>query len=413
VLCPDRNACAERRSIPGSGIADALPVFQDMGSTPLRFSPRVRRGQRRVLVERATRVRGLLISVCAVLALAGGSGRAHAAGPERRLLLFDAGPLPVSADFRDSLRIQLAGLVTLVDGGPLPGATAAARQSEAVRRTREADAALAVWLEAGESPGHVLLSFVVPQGQRALVRVERISDGGERGGSPAELGRALALKVREVLEGVPPRPAPLPPPPTPPPPTPQGPQTPTPPARPTAPTSPAPPRVAALLEAGGLFFSGAGTVSLQGGFRAAGGMRLLAGRVAFDAVGLVHISSDLSAEKAGGRVNVSELDVGGGLSVGHRWSRLHLGGQVEAGARLLHGQGFSGGSPTGDAHRTVPWLYVGPGLGLRLWRWFELRASVGPELSFVLQRFAVAGVPVAELGRVRGRLGLSLLSVFP
>ena len=86
---------------------------------------------------------------------------------------------------------------------------------------------------------------------------------------------------------------------------------------------------------------------------------------------------------------------------------------MDIGARLLHATGVSSAGDHGEAHRTVPYLFAGPLAGFAVLSRLEVRATVGPEVDLLRQRFALSGVPVADLGHVRAHTGISLVVWLP
>ncbi len=313
----------------------------------------------------------------------------------------------------EALRIQLLG-TGRVDRGPILAEQAlAAKLREATRVLEAGQASLVVWVEqaspAEGGPAEILLFVVGRRDARALVVVTPIPAG-----EAAEVDRALALKIRAVLDET----------------LVEGPTAralvesdATPPARPapSRPRPPEPPRlgadpslsVAALVELGGVVWSGAGTVGPRPGAAAGGGLRVEHGLVAAEVVGTFRAATDFTLQGREGTLEGHELMVVGGPRVMVGDGGLGVGAHAAFGGRFLDVEGLSASGGAGAEHRVVPVLEVGPEVRADLAGWASIRLAGAVEVATLRQRFTINGEPIVDLGVVRGLLGLSLVVTAP
>jgi hypothetical protein len=308
----------------------------------------------------------------------------------------------------EALRVQLLRAAEVAEGPALPPGSLSDQVERAALALEASSATLVVWMHAGPRAGspqrdHELL-VMARHRERALLVVTRVPPG-----EPAETDRALALKIREVLDEVlaeqrrAPDLAPLI-------------------AR--ASSRPAPASrdgpqveqelgVAALAEVGCVLTTGAADGGLQPGASFGAGARVTRAALAAEIVASAAFLASLEAETAQGRASVREADLASGLRVHHRWSRVGLGGFAAAGVRLLDASGTSSSGGEGTTQRTTAHVVAGPDLRVVVAGPLEARAAVGLEIEAKRQRFTIQGEPVIDLGHVRGVAHMSLLVALP
>lgn len=340
-----------------------------------------------------------LICVCALLWLA---------CPARaQIVVFESNAGAAGQSVVETLRIQLSGSTTALRQLPLPQ-----REPPAARGKALVDAGtceLVVWVE-HPAPRRYVLHYVGRRAGRAVWEHARLN--GRAGPS---LERAMALKVREVLdefvriERAPPTT-----------PVSAAPATPTPPTPTTAaaPTASAPPvtsspgrrgRLALLLELTAAGSSPGGNAGPQ--LQLGGSLGL-----AHDALGGraeawlgARWASALSHRSELGAVRATEWAPRLGLRLGWPWRSIRVGARVDLSLRVLHATGTRTDGERGSRSAVSPALALGPELALPLSRHWQLRWAPGIELALRAQRFAIDEQAVLDLGRVRAFAELSAI----
>jgi hypothetical protein len=330
----------------------------------------------------------LVIAAALVVRVSAGEPRAPL------VLLLDDGP---RAGLIDALKIHLPPGTRIAVGREPRAASTAARLGEAEQSLSSMGGALALGVDE-ESHAHgvreVVVYLVGRRHRPALVEVVRV-----RGGTDEELDRAVALKAREVLDTVI-RPA-------------GDPGADTPPSsdmrRETEEAAPLlDPGLAIELSAFGATSSA--TADPQLGGVAALGLALEGDDWRAEALGFVRIPSMLSTSALAGDVEVTEV-AAGGIARGLWLQRpLVVGVFVAAGARVLSAAGTTALGTLGAADRVVPFVALGPELGVTVAAWLRVRAALGVELPLARQRFALNHEPVLDLGPARGMAEVGLLA---
>ncbi len=288
---------------------------------------------------------------------------------------------PLPDGFLDALRIQLIGAATVTVGADVTGDTTAAKL-ESAATVLDAPGTLAVWVEQETESGY-LLYIGSRRESRAVVDVFHIAEPGG-----PEAVRALALKVREVVDlaALPSRKEKPPPPPPPPPP---------------------PWRRAGVVAAGPLALQG--DLGMQLAVNGEGGLALSHARLRLELVGAAWWASAVDKENASGYVRVRELGVAARARALVGFGGFAAGGGLGVGMRRASADGRT---PANTEGSDVVWL---PTLDAELearrpaWGPLELRAWVGVELAVLRQRFLINELEIVDLGRLRGELGLSLV----
>jgi hypothetical protein len=309
------------------------------------------------------------------------------------VVVLQAPGAPAQDGFVAALRIQLAGTGEVVAGPELTGASVPARVEAATPAARAAGATLAVWLDRAPVAGggeDVVLYVVGEADGRAVVQVFRIPAG-----SPADTDRALALKVSSVLDELlapAARVVLLP-------------------SSPPVVPGPAPAASRARLVLG--LESRLGTSPGDDGWEGRG-VLLVGVRLAGDLElhGTFGLGSGGTWENASGKVRTSEYDLALGARVLGLAGPIDLGVRAGIGLRFLDATGTTPAGVTGD---DVTLLGVGTLAVEKRWPLgrFELAAFVGLEWTPREQIFTVNEQPVAELGHVRGFVGLSIAGLGP
>lgn len=306
-----------------------------------------------------------------------------------RLLVFNSAEESVSLSLIEALKIQLFDLVQIqpVDGlAPNP---LSERTREATDRITAEGARFGLWVET--------TTLSASQSQQMLVLVDAKGEGlisalpmGAR--QEPELDRALALKVREVIESSAPKPeAPseviqAEPPPELPPKN----------AQKTrlffdlggaAMVAPHPAQVALTLGAGASFDVGA--IRLEPRLGAA-------------------LMSDFDVEVDGARVSVAEWQLVGGMRAMYAAAGFDVGAAFDLGGRRLSATGVSSLGTSGETSRWVPWLGLAFEGRVRMTERAHVRLGLGGELMVKSQTFAINQVEVLDVGgwRLRADLGL-------
>jgi hypothetical protein len=290
---------------------------------------------------------------------------------------------PGNEGFVAALRIQLAGRGEVTAGPVLDGRTLPARVEEARAAARAQGAGLAVWVERArvEGGGEEVLLVVVGEAEgRAVVQVFRVP-----GGPPADTERALALKVGSVLDALittgakhalVERPPPLELP------------------RPRVAWAP-------WLAAGLAGSSSPGERDLTGALVLRGG----AYKEAWALGAELRLGLGDTWANAAGDVSTRELDTTAVVALGELPGGLTV--VAGAGARLVRGAGTSYGGTEGTAWVALPLARLALE---KSWDVGMLALTSGLDVSVatVRQRFSINDFEVADLGRFRAGLTLTL-----
>jgi hypothetical protein len=302
-----------------------------------------------------------------------------------------------------ALRIQLADAAPVVDGGELAASSLPERIAEAGQRSRQAQARLAIWVEPAQ-PGQAgqgdpaapwLLYLVGQRDGRVLVDVVQVPEG-----TAPDVERSLALKVREAhdaLRAAEPQAALLASEPA---------------AAAQAPRQPWGFRLALGPAAAALDGSAAGQwgLSLQLGTDLhLGGRGREPGRVSLHAAAQLRWFAAAEVGSAAGNVALDELDPGLWLAALYRGGRFGVGLSTGLLARRIHVLAEASGGERGEARELVWSVPIALELQLTLLAQLALRLAPGLEINLDPENFAIAGVPVIELGRIRPGLELSLV----
>jgi hypothetical protein len=339
-----------------------------------------------------------LVRFALVVAVLASAQRADAL--EKVLVLGAEGP--PAAGFVEALRIQLAGLATVSTATDLRGTLA--QRIDRVGKLLDAQAALlGVWVD--EAPPtadgrEVHLYIASRRKNRVLVEIARLP---ALGGPDAD--RALALKVREVLDSL------LT--------TPMG-DDPVVGLEPVRHSSSSAERDPArmvgrfVVEAGGI---SAATLGGSGGVHT--GLTLgVGGRLSLRPASLELIAtgqalSALEDHGSAGDAAASELDLGASLRVLTRGATFAGGGRLDAAVRFVEASGSAPDGRTGSVSRVVPVIRLGPELRIELARALSLRAAIAGEVALRRQRFRIDGETVLDLGAARGFGELCLVAALP
>lgn len=309
------------------------------------------------------------------------------AAADVRVLVFTPEGEPSRPMFTEALRIQLADIATVVDGGALPSGSLADRVDHAAAAVAATGGTFALWLEEGGA-GDFVLHVVGRRAGRAVVEIVRMPPAVEG----PETDRALAIKARDVIEGI------------------LAPAADEDPVRALRPGRPAARgRLAYGLEVG--IVATGGATDAQGGFGIGAAVRF-GSHVDLELYAAARFMSEVGTAAAAGDVDLAEQDLAAGLRVLGP-GRVRLGGTIEAGARWLHAEGTTDGGAMGTASELVPVLSAGPEARLRLRPGVELRAGLAAELAARRQRFALNDVPVLDVGRWRAVGTLALVVTWP
>jgi hypothetical protein len=332
--------------------------------------------------------------LCVLILEASAWGKTRVGGEVTVVVLEQAGQEPRRA-FVQALRIQLADLAAVVEGGRVAEGTLAARVEEAAAAVAQAGGTFALWLDQAGG-GDFVLHVVGRRAGRAIVEIVRMPAAADG----PETDRALAIKARDVIEEI---------------------------LAPAATAAPdaavalaralrpsAPPARAALAYTVEVGAVGAGGPSRpRGGLALAAALRLDgAAGMTFELHGAARFVSDITAADERGAITVGEQSAAIGIRL-LAAGRVGVGGAVELGARWLHAEGTTSAGTTGTTSNAVPTVAAGPALRLPLRPGVELRAAVVAEVALWRQRFALNGEPFLDLGRVRPLGTASLLVVFP
>jgi hypothetical protein len=300
----------------------------------------------------------------------------------------------------DALRIHLPPGTRVIVGPPPRAPSVADRIREAQEGLSDhRGGALAMWLDEDRLDGaerQVVVYLVARRKGSALVEIVSV-----RAGAIEELDRAIAVKVREVLDalreaerGLPAalaRPEPEA-------------------AAPARGASPSSIEPAMTLELDLLGATSTATADPQLGGQVAAGLALQGTGWLADLVATARIATPLSYETGAGSVEVNEVAFGGAARALWVFGAFSVGGFAHAGARVLDGKGTTPLGAVGSADRLVPFLSTGPEMRVMLVRRLSVRAAVGVDFSLVRQRFSVNGQPVLDVGPARGAAEVGLVA---
>jgi len=304
------------------------------------------------------------------------------AAPRQRVLVISGSNTPAPAGLIEALRIQLgqAAEVVSVDS---PGSTSdASADEDAEQQKRAAHAAIVLWIDDTSEPPQLYART----GTASSARLEL----GALSPTSVERDRVLALKIGELLEREP--------------------------GEPRGPVSAAAAgrhRTRAFVDMGVRVWS-AGSAAQQGaGPAVAIGPRWEWPGSVLEAHGSFVFDRDIHARAPVGEVDVETTFVGlGGRAL---WfaTTFGIGPYFEAGVDVLRAHGATADQRQGAQELLVPTAELGCDLRLRLAPNFELRASAGPQLSFVRERLALEGRQVLDLGWLHPSGAFSGLLIFP
>ncbi|MBK7583443.1 MAG: hypothetical protein IPI67_25035 [Myxococcales bacterium] len=349
-------------------------------------------GRRRLLTSLPARLMMVLL-ICA------GSASAQ---PRTKILILgsDAGPPPEG--FVEALSIQLAGSMTMERSGEVRGSLQERLRGVGKPLTAHR-ASVGVWVERTAAPGaspEFLVYVVTPRQDRVLVQVVRLP-----GPESPETERALALKVREVLDSVvqagrdPDVSAPLRA------------------ERAHPPTSAPRPTMThwAPLFVGDLTGASAGNALYdpQLGAALGAGARVQRASVAGEAVLTAGWASGAHSERSGGTADTSEFELGIGLRALYVSETVAAGLDTGVWARAVRAEGTAADGRSGRSTKLVPALRAGPEVRVNVTDSVAVRTAVGLDVALVRQSFSVAGEVVSDLGRVRGVGSVGLVVALP
>jgi hypothetical protein len=314
-----------------------------------------------------------------------------------RVLVLDT-ERPAPQGFVDALKIQAAGDAEIVAGGKVEGTLTEKVASVDAPLAKE-HASVGVWVETADD---VHLVYVVTRRRnRVLLEVVRLPTGDS-----AETDRALAIKVRDVLDtllagagGEPdvtttlrPEPAERP-----------------------ANTEPTPEATAWWLLQGGFagVTKGNGSTSDELGAALATGARFGARDLFFEGLAGVWLLNGTDRTSGAASVRTRELE----LSLSFRAlvaSRLFAGGlHLDGVMRVVAAHGAGANGDTGDATSLVPLVRIGPELRWRVSRNVDLRGAGGFDLALRRQRYSVVGEEITDLGTTRASYELGVVVALP
>ena len=320
------------------------------------------------------------------------------AGAEPQVVVFGTESGPPPAGFVQALAIQCAGSAKIEADGSLSGSVSQKLDAVAEPLQKEG-ASVGLWVErTGNASSAEFLVYVASKSEgRVLVQVVRLPGRDE-----PETDRALALKVREVLDtvlhaqgGVASGVAP-------------------PESTPSQPESRVHGFVWQPVVFGGfaLATAGNGRSATEGGITAGAGVRFGDGRFLGELTLEVRPFLPAKTHSAGAEAETRELDVMGRVHTLIESDALAAGIQWGGGANVVSASGTAADGRTGDATRVVPFIEVGPEVRLLFSRYVSLRLEAGLDLNLRRQRFSVVGQQLSDLGTIRGSGDVSVLVAF-
>ena len=293
-----------------------------------------------------------------------------AAAAQPRVVLVETRGGPALPALAAQLGVHAGGVtIVRVDAEPLPLPEAAA-QADAL--LAEHDAALVLWIgtvSSATGATTVVVSAAGPRRDRALIELIRI----DAAVPASELERTIALKVAGLLDAA------LSP-------------------RPAANALGASPRIAARwrLALGAEAVAG-GDRSLAAGPSLTGGRRWVHARWTIDAELAARWLVSGTIEGDGARVDVDEVAVLAGGSLGHTVGRTRVFAAARVGAALALADGASADGRTGSASVVIPVVALGVGVAVPLSA-SELVLGAGVQRALIRQRFLVDDTVAADLG---------------
>lgn len=335
---------------------------------------------------------------------------ANAATAQDTIVLLTAENTARQPRFLDTLRIQLAGLAKVVDGGRLQTRSHSERIDQALGAAEQHEALAAIWVEGpmprNDGSAELLLYVVGRREDRALVDVLRVpTRSGNINGdnaSPASsidasVMRSLALKVRQVLLDL---------------------------AYATdamalsATTNTSQASASAqlhgLLLAGVIARTASGSWPAQMGLRVGVGVRVETRSLRLDLLARAHLTPASNVTSKKGSIDLQEyapaLEAILGMFAN---SRVELGVRAALGLDVLDASGQTSSGARGSSTSLVPVMVVGPQLGVSLSRAVELWLGIDTEWSLVRQRYAFNNDILADRAYLRGTLHLGLVLLSP
>ena len=340
-----------------------------------------------MMMQRTKALAVLLALVCLWL------GPAQAAEPLPLVIVLDTEE-PAPRGFVDALRIQATGLARIERAGRVSG-TLAEKVAAVDAPLREHDADVGVWVEP-ITEGELLVYVVTRRRDRVLVEVVRLPAG-----APAETERALALKVRDVLDVLL---APA--------------------AEPEMERALQPPRRieaepprspwAFVVEAGALgVSSGNGSSEEQLGAAVGTGGRYRGEGFFLEAVVGGTLLSGTDRSVRGTHADTHEL----GLDLSARaliaGEHLAAGAHAGAGARFVTAMGTADDGRSGEQQRWVPEMRLGPEVRVLFGDHLALRGAAGLDIALKRQKFSILRDEVLDLGTIRGSAELGVVLALP
>lgn len=320
-----------------------------------------------------------------------------------RVLVLDT-EQPVPPGFVDALRIQAAGVAEIVTGGEVKGTLP--EKVKGVDAPLESQrASVGVWVEVSNELH--LVYVVTRRRNRALVEVVRLP-----GGASPETDRALAIKVRDLLDslfagsgGEPEVVSTL---------RPERAE-----ARPTPAPAPTPPPAPALswswLLQGGFAGVTRGNGSMDGqlGAALASGVRRGSRTWFLEGLAGVWFLSGTDDDFRGAAVRTRELELELSSRALFARERFALGLHLDAALRVLSAHGTASDGRTGEATSFIPLLRLGPEARFRASKNVDVRGAGGFDLALRRQRYSVVGEEVTDLGTMRGSFELGVVVALP
>lgn len=322
-----------------------------------------------------------------------------AAAPPPRVLVLDT-ETPAPQGFVDALRIQAAGVAEVEHAGKVEG-TLSQKVNGVGAPLGEHDASVGVWVEQlsqGEAGTEFLVYVVTRRKNRVLVEVVRLP-----GGEEPETDRALAIKVRDVLDtlfagtGEPTLEQPM-----------------VTRAQSETPRTGTTPSWFWLVQAGLVGVSaGNGSTEQQLGGAIGTGARYRARGWLAEALLAGWLLNGTESEASGARVRTRELELNAGVRALIANDDLAAGAHLEFLTRFVSADGTASDGRTGDVFRLVPALRLGPEVRILFGPNVALRVAAGADLALRRQRFSVTGDEIVDLGSLRGSAEAGVIIALP
>jgi hypothetical protein len=314
-------------------------------------------------------------------------------GPQQAVVIAftETGTMSPTA-FLEELRIQLGGRARIDEAPSLSKGLAREAPDAVLEVMRAQSAALAVSIESS-TVAHGLRIYGYAREIGSVVELGRLA-----GEHSVDEDRTLALKVGELLDTVLSKRDSVS-------------------ALVAEPKVEEPRAISLMLEIGAFIGSGSGASgasSAAGGFLAAPGVRFGAGERRLEVFALLRAPLDSVTSSSLGRVTTSETAFGiGARLLLSTDARVAFGPALDVDLRHLHAIGTAPDGRTGTADRVLPVASAGVAAGFAPAPWFELRAQGGVEVSFVEERFAVAGSTIQHYGRLRPTGQATVVLIIP